>query len=505
MQEGEPRMKAQYENYRYVGEICRLQNQSIVECRLPGSEISSVLAVSAKAVPSDPVCADGEVQYGGKVLLNIVYEDGERKVCRAERGVEFFHKAEHASITPSCFAKVSLCADTIRYRREGSGLYLSVIVRAEIAVHGNKQMEYLSDGEGLIAKKETLNVCKTLCISGKSEGEDEFETDYVGDILLHSEEAIVTRVTAKSGQIDIEGELVLHICALNGDDSVVSYERLLPFQMQIPSEEAYGQITAGARVQVCSAQLQAGTDEEKGRSKIVFSYLLAAECRIFSEEGFSVVTDAFCTDRELLLKKQTEGSRYLTNTAKCVERIGGTVALSTPLDGEVALQAALLPRVEIACKKGERGFEAEGVVLADLLVKNADGSYRSTKMSLPFVFPIAGAGEETEAEAIVCGLNVRRKKNGETEAEATLKVCLYAYERREWTYIAEADEGAPYAEEENAISVFLPVEGEDLWQVSKRLRCTPETVMKNNPNLEFPVKKGKKIYIYRKITENSQK
>lgn len=498
-------MKAQYENYRYVGEICRLENQSIVECRLPGSEISSVLAVSAKAVPSDPVCADGEVQYGGKVLLNIVYEDGDRKVCRAERGVEFFHKAEQASITPSCFAKVALAAENIHYRREGSGLYLSVIVRADIAVHGNKQMEYLSDGEGLITKKETLHVCKTLCVSGETDGEDEFETDYVGDILLHSEEAIVTRVTAHAGQIDIEGELVLHICALNGDESVASYERLLPFQMQIPSEEAYGQIAAGAKAEVRSAQLQAGTDEEKGRSKIVFSYQLVAECHLFAEEEFSIVADAFCTDRELLLKRQTEGSRYLTNMAKCVERVGGMVALSAPLEGECTLQAALLPRAEIVCKKGERGFEAEGAVLADLLVKQADGTYRSTKMSLPFVFPIAGASEDTEAEAIVCGLNVRRKKNGETEAEATLKVCLYAYEKREWTYISEAEEGAEYAEEKSALSVFLPVEGEDLWQVSKRLRCTPENLMKSNPDLEFPVKKGKKIYIYRKITENSQK
>ena len=54
-------MKPQYETYRDVGEICRLKSQSIVECRLPGSEISSILAVQAKAVPTECVCADGQV------------------------------------------------------------------------------------------------------------------------------------------------------------------------------------------------------------------------------------------------------------------------------------------------------------------------------------------------------------------------------------------------------------------------------------------------------------
>ena len=93
-------MKPQYETYRYVGEICRLQSQSIVECRLPGSEISSILAVYAKPVPTECTCADGEARYGGKVTLHIVYEDGERKICRAERGVEFFHKAENGAVTP---------------------------------------------------------------------------------------------------------------------------------------------------------------------------------------------------------------------------------------------------------------------------------------------------------------------------------------------------------------------------------------------------------------------
>lgn len=498
-------MKPQYENYRYVGEICRLQNQSIVECRLPGSEISSILAISAKAVPTEPVCANGEVQYGGKVMLNIVYEDGEKKVCRAERGAEFFHKAEHGSVTPACFAKAVLSAENINYRREGSGLYLSVIVDADLTVYGNKQMDYVIGGDGLIARKENVSVCKTLCVSGETEGEDEFETEYVGDILLHSENAIVTRATARAGQIDVEGELVLHICALNSDETVSSYERLLPFQIQIPSDEAFGQVTAGAKVLVKSAYLTAGTDEEKGRSKIVFSYTLAAECYLCVQEQFPIVDDAFCIDRQIVLKKAKDRGRYLTNTFKCVERVSGTAAISTPIDGEFTLQAAVLPRAEVVCRKGEQGYEAEGAVLADVLVKSADGNYRSVKLSLPFVFPIEGAGDWMEADALVCGLNVRRKKNGEMEAEGTVKLCMRAYEEREWEYVNAVEEGESYPIEKSAFSVFLPMEGEDLWQVSKRLGCAPEALEKSNPDLEFPIKKGKKIYIYRQIAENLQK
>ena len=492
-------IKPQFETHRYVGKICRLKSQSIVECRLPGSEISSILAVHAKAVPSECVCVDGEAQYGGKLLLCIVYEDGDKKICRAERGAEFFHKAEGGEVTPACFAKAMLSPANVTWRREGSGLYVSVVIDADISVYGGKQMEYLTGGDGIIVKKNPIAVYKTVCVSGETEGEDEFDTDYVGDILLHSETAIVNRVGITNGQIDVEGEVNLNICVLKSDESLCSYERLVPFTLHVPCDDAFGKVAAGARVFVKSAHLSAGTDEEKGASHIVFSYTLSAECYLSAHEELSVVEDGFSTEAELCLKKKNEGGMYLINHTKCVERISGTAALSPDIDGEYTLQAAVLPRAELICRKGDKGMDAEGVILAEVLLGGADGSRRSATLTLPFIFPIETEGKVVEAEGMVCGLNVRRKKNGETEAEATLKLSLCAYEEREWSYICEATEGETYAETDAAFSVFMTNAGEDLWQVSKRLACAPDDLKRSNPDLEFPLKDGERIFVYRQL------
>jgi len=494
-------IKPQFETYRYVGEICRLHSQSIVECRLPGSEISSILAVHATAAPADSVCADGEVQYGGKMLLCIVYEDGNKKICRAERGAEFFHKAEHTSVTPSCFAKTSLETENVAWRREGSGLYISVVVDGAHTVYGYKQMEYLTGGEGLTVKKGAVKLCKTVCVSGETEGEDEFDTDYVGDILLHSERAIVHRVNASGGQVDVEGELALHVCVLKSDDSLCSYERLVPFKTSVPSEEAFGNVTAGALVKVKSARLNADADEERGVSRVVLSYCLSTECYLSVQEEISVAEDAFSTACEVGLKKAKDGGRYLTNQFKGAERVSGVAVLSPDIDGEYALQAAVIPRAEITVRKGERGLEAEGAVLAEVLLCNGEGSHRKATLTLPFVFPVENYGEEVEADCIVCGLNVRRKKGGETEAEATLKLSFRAYESREWEYLSEAIEGEAYEENDSAFSVFMTEAGEGLWQVAKRLRCLPEDLKKSNPTLEFPLKSGERLFVYRQLKE----
>ncbi len=492
-------IKPQYETYRYTGEVCRLHSQSMVECRLPGSEIGAVLAVQAVATPTESACADGEVRYGGKLLISIVYEDGERNVCRAERGAEFFHKAEGSAVTPACFAKILFNTDNVFTRREGSGLYVSVVVDAESVVYGGKQVEYLSGGENVITKKEQQQICKCVCVTGETESEDTFETDYVGDVLMHTEKVVATHVRASAGQIEIEGELALNVCVLKADNSLCSYERLIPVRMQIPSEEAFGDLQASARVIVKSAQIDADVDEERGKSSVRFSYCLSADCYLHAKDTVTLVTDAFSPVAEIVLKKTNDGGRYLTNSAKFTERVSGVCSVSMETDGEYTLLGALLPRGEMVCKKGDNGFEAEGAVLAQLLFKGADGSYKTGALSLPFVFPLDVLGDSAEADVLVCGLNVRRRKDGQTEAEATLKVCLHSYAQTQWSYVQTLEEGEARAEKDAAVSMYALYAGETLWDVAKRLQCDPDELMKSNPALQFPVKQGETIFIYRQL------
>ena len=496
-------MKAHYETYRYTDELRRLKAQSIVECRLPGSEITSVLVVQASVTPAECACADGEVRYGGKLTLGVVYEDGERNICRAERGAEFFHKASDPSVTPACFARALLRAENVMTRREGTGLYVSVVVGAELPVYGTAKMDYLTDGEGLIVRKNTTTVVGVSSVSGETEREDEFDADYVGDILLHGEKAIVTSAVADGGQIDIDGEMTLNVCAMKSDKTLCSYERLIPFRMQIPSEEAFGNLPVSARVTVKSARVTAGTDEEKGKSKIVLSTVLSADCVLYKKDEVPTADDAFSGDVEIALKKQNGVGRYLTNTVKYTERISGSAIVDGEIDEGCTLAAAVLPRAELSCVRNDRGeTEAEGVVQAELFFKTADGAHKKATLSLPVAFPIDGDPSETQAECLVYGLNVKRRKNGETEAEGTLKVVVRNYEKISSEYISEVIEGETYEEETQGVSIFLPREGEDLWQVAKRLKKSPEELQRSNPKLTFPVKKGERIVVCRGFGEN---
>jgi hypothetical protein len=215
------------------------------------------------------------------------------------------------------------------------------------------------------------------------------------------------------------------------------------------------------------------------------------------------VDDAFSKSCEVRLKREKRQGRYLTNVDKYVERISGAAAMSEEIDENGTLVAAVCPRVEVACKRTERGgFEVEGVVQADVLFQTADGAHKKSVLSLPVAFPIDCEGDFATAEAIVYGLNVKRRKSGETEAEGTLKVVVKTYEEISSEFIFEAEEGEAYQDCDCGVSIFLPRAGEDLWQVAKRLKRAPEELEKSNPDLKFPVENGERVLVYRKIDEN---
>ena len=491
-------VKPNCETYRYTTEICKAKSQSIVECRLSGSEISSVLAVYAQASVAESTCGDGEIKYAGKLVVSVVYEDNERHICRAERGAEFSHRAEHEKVAASHTAAVFFSTDRVTWRREGSGLYISVIVEADCQVYGTVQEEYLVGGEGLVVKKQNVPIVKAIACSAFTQADDEFETDYVGDILMRSENVCVTKTEQEAGQVRVYGEIYLNLCALKEDLSLCSYERIIPFLASVPCSECREGDGAWARVIVTDTHLSASADADKGKTKIVVETDLKISATVYQKDEIEGIADAYSTTDNTELYFTAAKGEFVEKTERFTERIGGAAALSSPMEGTDSLLCALLPQAEIEIKKGENGGEAEGVVTATLVLKDETGAAKSVILSLPFLFPIPYSEcEKAEAEAVVCGLSVRQKKAGEAEADATLKLTVKYYQKAEGKYLSEVKVLGEREQNDCAISIYLPTAGDDLWTTAKRLGREPEKLQKSNPELKFPLKGDERIFVYR--------
>lgn len=488
-------VKSEFETFSYAGGVARCKTQSIVECRLSGvGEMGNVLAVRAFVAPLSAEAADGEVKYGGKAIFTVVYEDAEKNVCRMERGAEFSHHAADERVTPACAVRVSLRALSASLRREGASMYASCVVEAEIDVHGALTLEYLTGGENLICRKDLQPIYREEYCGGDLEVSDEFETDYVGDVLMHGESALVERVRAEAGSLTVSGEVTVNICALK-KEGLSNYERLLPFKAELPCDAASEGMYCNASVYVRSASVSVASDEDAGKSRITLSVLLSVSGMVSIKEEISAVVDAFSPVNNIALARERRTSCYRADGNYFTERVSGVAALSAPIDYSCNLQALVLQRVEAAFAENS---EIQGVVSAALLVTESDGAHRSVEVQLPFALPFSAQSDgRREVNALVCGMSVRQKREGEAEIEATLKFAVNTYKEEETVYVSALQTGAEIKPSDCAFSVFLPREGDSLWDIAKTLRKTPEEVAGDNPDLTYPVAKGQRIIVYR--------
>ena len=487
-------MNTETEIFRGYGKIGEIAAQTAVECRF-GQEVETIIATHASVSLTGADAENGEVRYRGKAHFLIVYADAEKRVCRAEKGVEFSARAEDERCFPALTPRVGVTVENLSVRREGASVYLTALIGADIRLYGDKNFEYLAGGD-VIAKREPVSVLTAHLCGGAAEAVDEFETEFIGDILLHTETVGAVDVLCGAGSLKAEGEVNLGIRALKGDGSPSSFERLVPFEVEIPCEEAAIGRGAEVRVSVLGANIKADTDEERGKCKITAELTLGVEGCVYEEVTVDAVTDAFSRTHEIALSYETTSSTGAGECKRITERVSGKAALSSKVDFSDTLQAVTLQRAEANLVSAEDGKRIEGVALATLVVKGADGECRGVEMSLPFSVPVEA--DDCSVSVMVCSMTARQRQEGEIDAEATLKICCCEKRTVTGKFVAKAEEGKEVKESECAISVYIPRAGDGLWELAKSLKKSPEEVSQNNPELEFPIKEGQRVVIYRK-------
>ena len=408
-------MKTETQIFRGYGKRKELNTQTAVECRF-GQEVETVLSVHCAAALTGAETGNGEVRYFGKAHFSIVYEDAERRVCRAEKGVEFTATHKDEFCFPALTARVAIYVENIAVRREGASVYAQALLGADISLYGEQTFEYLSGGD-LVLRREPVKVLTAHLVSGAAETDDEFDTEFVGDILQHAEMVTISDLVSETGNLKIEGEINLGVLALKSSGALVSFERLVPFTIEIPCDAASYGCSAEARVNVVNTTIHAEADEEKGKCRLFAEFTLAAEGCVYEEAAVDAVTDAFSVTNAATLTFATAESGGVGEVIRVTERVSGKCALSSPVAFSDVLQAVALQRAEANLVSTEEGKRVEGVALATLLVLGADGSHRGVEISLPFSVPVDA--QDASISVLVCGMSARQKQEGEIDAEAT--------------------------------------------------------------------------------------
>ncbi|MDE6373802.1 MAG: DUF3794 domain-containing protein, partial [Clostridia bacterium] len=475
----------------------QIKSQSVVECRFPqSSEITEIIAVYPQVSVVSCEASSGRVNYGGKLILTIVYCDEEGKLCRMQKGAEFSHFADDDCLASSHNAVCKLACEKTTIKREGSSFVIAAIITADIDVYARTDRAYIGGAEGAYVKTEKVSLTSAVCFTGESEVEDDFDADSVVDVLIPCAKAVVLSAVCGTGEVEIGGEIYLSLFAMR-QQSPTCLERIIPFKCTVPCDEAAAGRRAAANVEITDLNVTANVNEDRGKCGINFVCNLTVSGWFADEHTEEVAVDAFSETNGLTLTRGEECALHCVDVKVYTERVTGLAATKSKLTYDCKFLAAALPHAECSFN-GQTGC-VEGAVFT-VLVYDQNGEIKSTEVSLPFAVALNGVAEDGQKvieDVAVCGVSVRLKAEGEAEAEATLKISAAVCGEQSVSYLTAIEEGEEVEVNDCAVSVFLPAAGDGLWDIAKKLNKSPDEVSSCNSDLTFPLTGKERIIVYR--------
>ena len=486
-------------NIRVSGKIEIPAETVKAECKteIPTDTVIKVLDVNAfcGGVSSN----DQPLKLSGTVIFTAVFNAVGGKVkkceCAQEFSCELNGDVEGKTFIPSV-SVVKTSADT-----SGSRLTLSAIIKVGGTAYEYKDVQLLTGGDGIITDGEEKTVYKSSGIKQSNfPVEEEFAFPYeIAEVLSQQANAVVKEVQSGVGAIIVDGEVYASALLLqnseNGD--IIKEEKVLPFRFEIECDDAMPKNVATAGVSVKSIRSDVSVDPETGKSTANVLILLSAYGECFAEETVETVSDAFSVNEQTELAF-SQAEFVVPTAVKTVKRaVSGRCPTGIPAGASVV--AVTNENAEITSLKTDKAVNVAGVYSVKVFFKDADGKTGSVVMETPFEFndEKADSSETVEVKLSANGGRVRPITENESEISGDVIVTEKRYKTQKVKFASSIVSCGEKPACKSAVSVYIPLEGESMFSLSKRLNVLPDELAETNKELTFPLTGKERIVVYR--------
>ncbi len=495
-----------FEKISFSKRLPLIQDQVKIECKtlVNAKDVTNVVSIAPFTSVEKGDVSSGKVKYSGKALFYICYTDVDGEIKKCECGYEINGELLSENILED--SKVSLSIQATKIEKDLSSSYLEVkaILQIVAQVEQTENRSALIGGDKIYALEKEISFASGLGISyGTYPMEEEFELNFpVQEVLYHKAESTITAVQSGMGAIIVDGQVLLSLVLLQKNDKkdIIKETRVLPFRMEIESEEAMPNMQAVAFVTEKSVSTDVAVDFENGTSIVRANVLLQFEGQAYLNSTCSVAFDAFCTENEVDLIKEdclqynlleTRSYSFNLNARAQVEEVplGATIAT-------VCAESVLITQTK--CEG--QGLEVTGVHSATVYLKDSEGKLFSRQLLAPFEKILEGnynCQTEFEVKARAFSSKVKILSATEMDVDGEIYLTVYPLEKNELCFIKDIKILEEKKDNPCAISVYLASSGEECFSLAKRLNVCPETLIETNKDLQFPLSGKERIVVYR--------
>ncbi len=466
-----------------------------IECKLPLSEeeFKEILSVDASASLISTECLNGEIKYNGRAIFTVVYKS-ENVIKKQEAGVEFSFKCGFDKCLEGMTSLSDIKCDNVKVNFVNGIAVASAVVIFNGEISKPIEIDYFLKSGQIMAKNQDLDYSLEVCrVKREFKLEDEFDIPVlVGDVLCHSEKAIVTACQSGIGVVIVDGEVELTslIYPLDEGKEPITVVKKIPFRTEAECNDALPELLACAFASIKSANLKVYVDEAKELSTVSVEILLETNAKVYNYNSFSFCVDAYSPESEIKLTKEDKKIDKIIGF-KCIEE-----KYNSEISFDVSKNSRLIGVISDKIEDVRYTLQDSEILIEGILNVSAlfiDETYFSKSSSVPFSIKVRLDGNKFEfIKSEVVDLKISKN-----HAEFIVKVSFLDLLECKFKAITEITEGQKKKVNDSAISVYIPNQGDELWDVAKELGVLEEDVLKINKDLEFPLTGNERIVVYR--------
>ena len=487
--------------FKRVSSCAELSCESSVDYTLPDylGDVRKILYTECAARPSGKFIDDGEVEFSGIVVYNVVYLDSEGKPC----GVSFTSDYDGTVKCPDAelvgvYAQPAVSSYNVRLtgpRRFSAkavvGGRCDVVTEDMIAASGTafggeeepetltRVMNFRSVAMSERVEREYAEVLERL----EGAVADELEVVWSGA------EVDFESVTAADGSVIVKGELDVYAVVSAPDSPLYFIEREIPFEETVP----FPDVTRGMSLipEASVVSLVTNINAEETGAEIIASVVVEYEVRGEYNESVSVVSDAFVKSSATENTYKDYGYTELLECVSLSESESCEVDCSS-LPCESLRQVIYL----VANPKIEKAVEESGALklygevrfsgVASEVSEEGEISYTGIKFTSPIDKTVkcsASFASDLIAEVKLTPTLAGAVIDGDKlDINYTLCGNVTLSVKKTASVLATSDiiEETKYVETSGRITVYYPEDGETLFDVARRFHKSKETIAEDN-------------------------
>lgn len=466
--------------------------------------IKNILEVNSYIYDEKLDCGNGKAIFTGKIGVKVIYIDVDNMTNTITESCPFNETFVDSAITSDCY--INLESKVVnQVVSKDAPLKINLEVSYSPIIYLNLKINTELNTENLFTKTKEIETNEIHSFIDTSfDYTTNLETkDSITKILDYNCYFACENITQTEDKVVVDGKLystLLYETTHNGENVIkkLSETNTIKSELNLPN---LSECNLDINFTVDKSKEIIETDFEDNLSTITITHKIKAKGVALKPINFEVVEDLYSTLNEIEPSHSKRDFNKIKTCKSIVENITNETQLTeeeSAID-EVVANLNIVPEITNRYVK-DNCLYIEGVISSTIVYLDEFREYKQKNIELPFIVNTKIELEKLDSVHLtvtVLDTRVKAKRGTILEVEYSTQFNICVYENLQVDLIDNITIKSPYDFSAYDYQIYLAKPMETMWELAKRIKISPDELLKYNKDLPLIMEGKEKIIVKR--------